>query len=202
MKYIGDVVYDYARGLYINMTNKCPCRCDFCIRNMTDSLGGADSLWLKEEPSADYVIQLLNEEWNLKLYDEVVFCGYGEPTERMDVLLEVAKWVKENTRLKVRINTNGLGNLINNRRIEPELEGLIDAVSVSLNHSSAEKYVDLCHPKFGLQSYDALIDFTREAKKYVPDVQMSVVDSGDLTREDIEICRKITKDLGVRFRVR
>lgn len=201
MKYIGDVVYDYCWGLYINMTNRCPCRCDFCIRNMTDSLGGADSLWLEEEPSAEYVIQLL-KEWNVTRYEEVVFCGYGEPTERIDTLLEIAKWVKDNTKLKVRINTNGLGNLINGQRIEPRLEGLIDAVSVSLNHSDADKYEKLCHPKFGKKSYDAILDFTREVKRYVPDVAMSVVDCGDLTREDIEKCRKITEELGVKFRIR
>lgn len=201
MKYIGDVVYDYCTGLYINMTNKCPCRCDFCIRNMTNSLGGADSLWLEEEPSADYVIELL-KQWNLDRYEEVVFCGYGEPTERMDTLLEIAKWVKENTKLKVRINTNGLGNLINGKRIEPAFKGIIDAISISLNQSDEEKYMKLCHPRFGLESFGAILDFTREVKKYVPDVTMSVVDCGDLTREDIEKCRDITKGLDVKFRIR
>ncbi len=201
MKYIGDVVYDYCTGLYINMTNKCPCRCDFCIRNMTDSLGGADSLWLEEEPSADYVIELL-KQWNLDRYEEVVFCGYGEPTERMDTLLEIAKWVKENTKLKVRINTNGLGNLINGKRIEPAFKGIIDAISISLNQSDEEKYMKLCHPRFGLESFGAILDFTKEVKKYVPDVTMSVVDCGDLTREDIEKCRDITKGLDVKFRIR
>ncbi len=201
MKYIGDVVYDYCTGLYINMTNKCPCRCDFCIRNMTDSLGGADSLWLEEEPSADYVIELL-KQWNLDRYEEVVFCGYGEPTERMDTLLEIAKWVKENTKLKVRINTNGLGNLINGKRIEPAFKGIIDAISISLNQSDEEKYMKLCHPRFGLESFGAILDFTKEVKKYVPDVTMSVVDCGDLTREDIEKGRDITKGLDVKFRIR
>lgn len=201
MKYIGDVVYDYCRGLYINMTNKCPCRCDFCIRNMTDSLGGADSLWLDEEPSASYVTELL-KEWDLDRYDEVVFCGYGEPTERIETLLEIAKWVKENTDLKVRINTNGLGNLINAKRIEPMLEGVIDAISISLNQCNKEKYYELCHPKFGIESFEAILDFTKEIKKYIADVTMSVVDSGDLTREDIEECRKITQGLGVKFRIR
>lgn len=201
MKYIGDVVYDYCTGLYINMTNKCPCRCDFCIRNMTDSLGGADSLWLSEEPSAEYVIQLL-QDWNIKRYEEVVFCGYGEPTERIDTLLEISRWVKENTNLKVRINTNGLGNLINGERIESRLEGLIDAVSVSLNQSDAAKYDALCHPKYGLAAFPAILDFTKEVQKYVKDVTMSVVDCGDLTRDDINRCRDITRELGVKFRIR
>ncbi|MCQ2551368.1 MAG: TIGR04100 family radical SAM protein [Clostridia bacterium] len=195
------IVYDYAWGLYINMTNRCPNRCEFCIRDMTDSLGSADSLWLDKEPTAQEVIDEL-KKWDLGRYEEVVFCGYGEPTERMDALLKIARWVKEDTDLKVRINTNGLGNLINGERIEPKLEGLIDSVSVSLNHSDRDKYDALCHPRFGKEAYDGLLDFTKEVKKYVPDVQMSVVDCGDLTREDIEKCRRITEELGVKFRVR
>ncbi len=196
---IGDVLYDYGVGLYANITNRCPCRCDFCIRTMTSGLGSADSLWLKREPTPEEVIEMLSD-WDLSRYQELVFCGYGEPMVRLDDLLVIARYVKENTHLKVRINTNGLGDLLQGKPTAPLLAGVIDAVSVSLNQSDAEKYMELCHPKFGIDSYDAMLAFTREVKKYVPSVAMSVV--GVIPREDIEKCRDIASSLGVPFRVR
>lgn len=196
---IGDVLYDYGVGLYANITNRCPCRCDFCIRTMTSGLGSADSLWLKREPTPEEVIEMLSD-WDLSRYQELVFCGYGEPMVRLDDLLVIARYVKENTHLKVRINTNGLGDLLQGKPTAPLLAGVIDAVSVSLNQSDAEKYMELCHPKFGIDSYDAMLAFTREVKKYVPSVAMSVV--GVIPREDIEKCRDIASSLGVSFRVR
>ena len=206
MEYIGDVLYDYASGLYVNMTNRCPCRCEFCIRNMVDSLGDADSLWLKREPSVSEVKELL-KEWGVgpglsSKYDELVFCGYGEPLERLEDVLELCRYVKENTGLRTRINTNGLADLIHGHRTAPDFQGAVDAVSISLNAASAEKYDQLCHPKFGLDSWSAIQEFTRDVKEFVPDVIMSVV-SGTIPAEDIEICRNIAeKDLQVRFRVR
>lgn len=196
---IGDVLYDYGRGLYANITNRCPCRCEFCIRNMTDALGSADSLWLKREPTVEEVEKML-KDWDLSCYDELVFCGYGEPMERLDDLLEIAGYIKKNTNLTVRINTNGLSDLINGKETAPMLEGLIDAVSVSLNQSDAEKYNDLCHPEFGMDAYPAMLKFTEDVKKYVPRVAMSVV--GVIPTSDIEKCRKITEKLEVPFRVR
>ncbi len=196
---IGDVLYDYGRGLYANITNRCPCRCEFCIRNMTDALGSADSLWLKREPTVEEVEKML-KDWDLSYYDELVFCGYGEPMERLDDLLEIAGYIKKNTNLTVRINTNGLSDLINGKETAPRLEGLIDAVSVSLNQSDAEKYNDLCHPEFGMDAYPAMLKFTEDVKKYVPRVAMSVV--GVIPTSDIEKCRKITEKLEVPFRVR
>jgi len=206
MEYIGDVLYDYASGLYVNLTNRCPCRCGCCIRTMVDSLGDADSLWLKREPSAAEVKELL-KDWGVgpdlsSKYDEIVFCGYGEPMVRLEEVLEICAYVKEHTRLRTRINTNGLSDLLHGRKTAPELKGLVDAVSVSLNTSSAEKYNDLCHPDFGLAAWPAILEFTRDVKQYVPDVTMSVV-SGSIPREDIELCRSIAEhDLGVKFRVR
>lgn len=201
MEYIGDVLYDYASGLYANLTNRCPCRCEFCIRTMVDSLGGADSLWLKREPSVDEVKELL-KEWNLSRYTELVFCGYGEPMERLDDVLDLCRYIKETTHLKTRINTNGLSDLLHGRETAPELAGLVDAVSISLNAANAEKYNALCHPKFGIESWPAILKFTEDVKKYVPDVTMSVV-GGTIPQEDVEICRKIAEgQLGVKFRVR
>ena len=201
MEYIGDVIYDYASGLYVNLTNRCPCACEFCIRTMADSLGGADSLWLKREPSAAEVIELLGE-WNLHNYEEIVFCGYGEPLVRLEEVLEISHYVKQHTGLRVRINTNGLADLIHGKPTAWMLNPLVDAVSISLNAPTAEHYNELCHPDFGMESWPAILKYTAEVKAYVPDVTMSVV-SGSITSEDVELCRKIAEeDLGVKFRVR
>ena len=201
MEYIGDVLYDYASGLYANLTNRCPCRCQFCIRNMVDSLGGADSLWLKREPTVDEVKELL-KEWDLSRYTELVFCGYGEPMERLDDVLSLCRYIKDNTHLKTRINTNGLSDLLHGRDTAPELAGLVDAISISLNAADAQKYDDLCHPKFGLEAWPAILKFTEDVKQYVPDATMSVV-GGTIPKEDVEICRQIAEtQLGVKFRVR
>ena len=201
MEAIGDVLYDYASGLYANLTNRCPCRCEFCIRNMTDSLGDADSLWLKREPTVEEVKEMLGE-WDLSKYTELVFCGYGEPMERLEDVLQLCRYVKETTHLKTRINTNGLSDLLHGRRTAPELSGLVDAISISLNAPSAEKYDRLCHPKFGLEACPAILRFTEEVKRYVPDVTMSVV-GGTIPEEDVEVCRQIAQTkLGVKFRVR
>lgn len=204
MEYIGDVFYDYGGGLYVNMTNKCPCRCAFCIRDMVDSLGDADSLWLKREPSKEELMKMLKQQ-NLAAYDEIVFCGYGEPTERLDCLLAVCDYVKNDPllkeKLKMRLNTNGLSDLINDRPTAREFSGRLDAISISLNAPTAEKYNELCRPKFGIQSFDEILRFTEEVKQYVPDVTMSVV-SGSISSQDIEECRKTAAKLGVKFRVR
>lgn len=201
MEYIGDVLYDYASGLYVNMTNRCPCRCEFCIRDMVDSLGDADCLWLKREPTVEELKEMLGQ-WKLSNYTELVFCGYGEPMERLEDVLQLCRYVKEITHLKTRINTNGLSDLLHGRRTAPELSGLVDAISISLNAASAEKYDSLCHPKFGLEAWPAILHFTEEVKQYVSDVTMSVV-GGTIPEQDVDICRQIAQtQLGVKFRVR
>jgi len=212
MEYIGDVFYEYGTGLYANITNRCPDRCEFCIRYMTESLGTADSLWLRREPTMDEIKELLNE-WDLNQFRELVFCGYGEPTERLSELLETAEYAKTlNPSIKVRINTNGLSDLINGcdtvkilgdaaMKDDPTTK-LIDALNVSLNAKGAEEYLALCHPKFGLESYDAMLDFAKRISAVIPDVTMSVV-SGSIPYEDIDVCRHIAEDeVGVKFRVR
>lgn len=193
------IIYDYFGGLYINLTNKCPCRCEFCVKNYTDGLGSADSLLLEKEPTVEEVIEGL-KKWNVDKYDEVVFCGYGEPTERLDELLEIAAYIKRTYHKPIRINTIGLADLIWGRNTALELEGLIDTVSVSMNEADAEKFNALCHPEFGIKSYDAMIRYIQEVKKYVPKVATSVV--GCISEESIELCRKKAEELGVGFRVR
>lgn len=194
------VIYDYCGGLYINLTNKCPCRCEFCIRNYNDGLGTADSLFIDKEPTVEEVIEGL-KEWDVDKYDEIVFCGYGEPTERLDVLLKVAEHIKKEYHKDIRLNTVGLADLIWECETAPKLEGLIDTVSVSMNEADAEKFNNLCHPRYGLKSYDAMIKYIEDVKKYVPNVKTSVVASA-ISEESVEKCRKKAEELGVEFRAR
>jgi TatD family-associated radical SAM protein len=202
MEYIGDVFYEYGGGLYANITNKCPDRCEFCIRYMVDSLGGADSLWLKREPTMEEILELL-DQWDLSKFEELVFCGYGEPTERLPELIETAEYARSKAPgLKIRLNTNGLSDLINGRDTLPELSSVLDRISVSLNAKGPEEYLALCHPRFGIGAFEAMLDFTRRAKECIPDVTMSVV-SGSIPYQDIEPCKRIAEEeIGVKFRVR
>ena len=194
------IVYDYFGGLYINMTNRCPCRCEFCIKNFTNSLGTADSLMLDHEPTVEEVKAELRQ-WDVQDYDEVIFCGYGEPTERLDELLEIARFIKAAYGKSIRINTIGLADLIWERETAPDLAGVIDAVSISMNEADAESFERLCHPRFGRRSYDAMLKYIEDVKKYVPDVAVSVV-SGSISREALEKCRAKAGEMGVRFKVR
>ncbi|MGI5825150.1 MAG: TIGR04100 family radical SAM protein [Bacillota bacterium] len=193
-----DFMYDYDDGLYFNLTNRCPCRCGFCIRGKVDALGSAENLWLKNEPTADEVIAVLRQV-DFK-YNEIVFCGYGEPMERVDDILKIADFIKENYALPVRINTNGLGDLINKKDTVRMLAGHIDAVSVSLNAPNSERYQEICKPVFGGEAYPAMLDFTKRAVAVIPDVTMSVVNV--ISSEEIEECRAIAEKIGVKFRVR
>lgn len=203
MEYIGDVFYNYGGKLYANITNRCPCKCNFCIRDIVDSLGDADSLWLKREPTLNELKEL-TEEVNFDDFDELVFCGYGEPTVRLNNLLELVKYIKKDlgSKIKIRINTNGLANLIYGRDTTKDLVGLIDSVSISLNTSSAEKYNELCNPSFGLNAWDGILEYGKLAKYRGLHVTMSVV-GGTISKEDENLCREIAeKEIGVEFRVR
>ena len=194
------ILYKVHDNLYVNLTNRCPCSCTFCLRQTRESMEGSDPLWLSHTPSFEEV-EAEFEKFDLSNYKEVVFCGFGEPTEALDVLLETAKYVKERYGKKTRINTNGLGNLVNGRDIAPLFEGLIDTLSISLNTPDAKKYYELVRPKFGEKSFDAMLEFAKESKKYVPNVVMTTVDT-TLTKEEEQQCREICEKLGVTYRIR
>jgi radical SAM enzyme (TIGR04100 family) len=194
------ILYKVHNNLYVNLTNRCPCACTFCLRQTMDRIGESDSLWLDHEPTLEEVVAAL-KEWDVDSFDEVCFTGFGEPTEAFDVLLQVADFIKQAYHKRVRIDTNGLGNLVNGRNICPEMEGKIDAVSISLNTPNAEEYNRLVRPKFGEQSYQAMLDFAKEAAKYVPNVTFTTV-ATTLTKEEEEACMKICADLGVNYRIR
>lgn len=195
-----NVLYSIGDSLYINLTNRCSCACTFCIRNEGDALGSADTLWLEHEPTAEEAISAL-EETDLSAYSEVVFCGYGEPTEAFEVLKEVATWLKENTDLPVRINTNGQGSLICERDITPELEGIIDALSISLNTPDPEAYLALTRSRYGQAAFDAVLDFAKRAKQFVPSITLTTV-STTITPEQEAACARICDSLGVDYRIR
>ena len=195
------ITYPVKNGIYVNMTNRCPCACTFCLRHNAPGVYGSDPLWLEREPTVQEVCDSL-DQWDLSQYEEVVFCGYGEPTERLDDLLEAARHIKANSGIPIRINTNGLSDLIWGKNTAPMLEGLIDCVSVSLNAMDAEEYLRLTRSKFGICSYDAMLNFTRECTKYVPKVVMTVVGEPVTSLEDQEKCRKICESVGATLRVR
>lgn len=194
------ILYKVHNNLYVNLTNKCPCACTFCLRQTRDHMEDSGVLWLEKEPTVDEVIADF-ANFNMDDYEEVVFCGFGEPTERIDVLLEVAAYVKKTYNKPTRINTNGLGNLVNGRDITPELKGLIDTVSISLNTPNKERYYELTRSKFGIDSFDAMIDFAKEAVKYVPHVVMTTV-ATTITKEEEAECQRICDNIGVKYRIR
>lgn len=200
MKRMQTILYKVHNNLYVNLTNKCPCACTFCLRQTRDHMDDSGVLWLEHEPSYEEVVEEF-KKFDMSQYKEIVFCGFGEPTEAFPVLIKVAKHVKENFKNPTRINTNGLGNLINERDITPELEGLIDTISISLNTPNAEEYHKLVRSKFGKQSFDAMLAFAKEAKKYVPNVVLSTV-ATTITAEEEQQCQKICDDLGVTYRIR
>ena len=194
------ITYPVKNGIYVNMTNRCPCACTFCLRKNGDSIFGSDPLWLDREPTVQEICESI-DTWDLKEYDAVVFCGYGETTERLDDLLKVAKYIKSKSNIKIRINTNGLADLIWGEKTAPKLKGLIDTVSVSLNTTNKEDYLKIVRPKFGIESYDAMLSFTKDCSEYVPNVVMTVVDVVT-TKEEQEICKKICESVGAKLRVR
>ena len=201
MKKSMTVVYPVGSGLYVNLTNKCPCNCTFCIRQSAkNEFDHIETLWLEHEPSFEEVVQAL-ENAGVPSYKEVVFCGYGEPTEALDVLLRTADFIKSNYDVPVRINTNGLGNLINGRDITPLLKGRIDVVSISLNSSRPEIYEKTVRPVFREKAFPALLDFAKKAAAVVPSVILTTV-STTITPEDEDECRRLCRSLGVTYRIR
>ncbi len=193
------ILYEVNKNLYINLTNKCPCNCTFCIRNNGDGAYGSDSLWLERDPFAREVIEQLKSR-DLDSYDEIVFCGFGEPFEALGVMLDVAGYLKSVTSTTIRVNTNGLSDLINQKPTAHLLNGLIDIVSVSLNAGTKAEYLKVTRPSFGDSSYDAMLKFAVDCKKYVKSVVLSIVDV--IPADEIEKCRQISNKLDIPLRIR
>lgn len=196
---MADIIYTLGNSVYMNITNRCPCSCTFCIRANGDGVGSAESLWLEKDPDINEIISEI-DKFDFSPYKEVVYCGYGEPTEQLENLISSAEYLKNNFGLKIRLNTNGLSDLINRKPTAELLAKVVDTVSISLNASDAETYCSVSKPSFGLCSFDSLISFSKECKKYISSVKFTVVDV--ISEDEIKKCRELSEALDIPLRVR
>lgn len=195
-----DIFYSFGDQIYINLTSHCPCRCTFCVRDNHEGLGSAAQLWHHHEPEWDQ-IRAAADAVDLSGQKELVFCGYGEPTCALEHLLRLAGYLKEKKPdLRLRLNTNGLSDRINGRPTADELCRVIDRFSVSLNAPNARRYNEICLPRWGEESFAALLDFARQCKENGRPVTFSVVDV--ISPEEIDQCRALAQDMGIPLRVR
>ncbi len=195
------ITYEVENSLYINMTNRCSNNCTFCIRNNGDGAYGSDSLWLEREPTVSEVVDSVFSRCVSK-YDEIVFCGYGEPSYRLHDAREVALRIKNDyPNAKIRINTNGQSDLIFGMDTAHLYCDAFDTVSISLNASSANKYMEICRPVYEKSAFSAIIKFAENVKKYVPKVVFSIVRE-TLSEGELYECEKIAQRTGVTLKVR
>ena len=202
------LVYLLDGKIYINLTNRCTNDCIFCLRKDKDDVVG-QTLWLDNENSnADDVIKQYELKRNELLtthnlpFKEVIFCGYGEPMLKFDVMKQVAKYIKDKyPETKIRVNTNGHANYVYKKNVVPECKGLIDEFSVSLNGSTKEEYDELSQPKFD-EAYDEMKKFIKACSDEGISVVTSVVEGYKGRHLDLEKCEEIAKSLGAKFRVR
>ncbi|MBI4713387.1 MAG: radical SAM protein [Planctomycetes bacterium] len=193
----GEIAYPIRSSLYLNVTNRCTSQCFFCVTHFTDYVKG-HNLRLKQEPTTEEIIRIIPADVTTR-YKEVVFCGYGEPTLRLDVIKAVAGHLKKKYNIHIRLTTNGHGNLIHQRNICPELKGLVDTVSVSLNADNPKDYEKTCRPQFGEITFDKVIEFIKDAKQDLPYVQITTVLRPGVSGEKYE---GIARELGIDFRAR
>lgn len=193
------ILYPVGEHLYVNLTNKCPCACTFCIRQNGDGAYGSDSLWLQHDPTLAEVKKAF-EAWNLADFTELVFCGYGEPTEALEILLLTAQYAKTLPGCPpVRLNTNGLSDLIHGKKTAHLLEGLVDTVSISLNAGTEKEYLAVTRPKWD-NAFSAMQQFAVDCRQYVKQVMFTVVDV--IPKEEIEAAQQVADSLGIPLRVR
>lgn len=195
---MADILYTYKNQVYANITNKCDCSCTFCIRTTKDTIGDATGMWFDKEPTLQEIKDAI-DRFDFTGYEELVFCGYGEPTCALDNLIDTAKYVKDTIGIKIRLNTNGLGNLYHKKDIIPALSEVVDSVSISLNASNADKYQEVTRPQFD-NAFESMLEFAKEANEHFEHTQLSIVDV--LPKEDIIACQKIADDLGVFLKIR
>ena len=192
-----NTVYVVGNNLYINLTNRCSNRCEFCVRYYDNPIYG--DLWLQDEPTAENVILTIQQNFDLNQYDEVVFCGYGEPTYRWEAIKLICDYIHSQGK-KTRINTNGQGNKINGRDITQEMCQYIDSINVSLNATDSVKYDKICHSDYGLQAFDILIDFVCKCVQHQGNVCLSVVDC--IGEQEIAKAKQICDKIGCKLKVR
>lgn len=196
---MADIIYTYKDNVYFNITNRCTCKCIFCIRDEQDSLGTAAGLWHDHNPTWEE-IKAAVDAFDFTDYKEAVFCGYGEPTCAYDNLIATAKYMKEqHPDMKLRINTNGLGELFNKKPIAEEMAKYIDSVSISLNAPNAQRYQEVTNPCFE-DAFKDMLAFAKKAKGLFEGVQFSVVSV--ISEEEIAESQKIADDMGIPLKVR
>ncbi len=188
----------FPNKIYVNVTNRCSCSCIFCLRN-TKEMNEENNLWLKEEPAPEEFITEF-EKYDWSHVEEVVFCGFGEPTMNLNVTKVMEYCKKKHNTIPIRINTNGLGSLVHKKDISPMFEGLVDTVSISLNASNAEEYYRITRNPFGVESYEAMLKFAKECEKYVPNVVVTIVDC--IGEEEIKACQKVCEEWNLNLRIR
>lgn len=196
------LVYLLDGKIYVNLTNRCTNECIFCLRNDKDDVCG-QQLWLDNEDStAKDVIEQFEKIYSQTPSKEIIFCGYGEPMLKFDVLKEVASYIKDKyPESKIRINTNGHANFVMKKNVVPELKGLIDEFSVSLNGSTEEEYNELSQPKFE-NAYNEVKKFIKACSNEGISVVASVVEGYKGRHLDLKTCEQIATELGAKFRVR
>lgn len=201
------VVYRFQNGFYVNITNRCPNLCFFCIKNKWSMDFRGYNLGLEKEPSAEEVLSEIKKEWQKAKFEELVFCGYGEPTMRLEVLTDIAKAVKGGTLgkdisgIKIRLNTIGLGNLVNGRDITDDLKEVLDAVVISLNTTDPVQWVKIVRPdkKYESRGFESVKEFIALCAGKIKNTSITAV---DLKEVDMEKLRKYAQKLGIKFRIR
>lgn len=197
---MSDIIYIFEGSPYFNITNKCPCSCVFCIRDKKDVVGDAKKMWHDKQPNFEDVKSAIDAlDWSK--YDHAVFCGYGEPTNELELLLKSAEYIKEkHPDIKLRLNTNGLSDLINQKPTAELICKFFDAVSISLNETTSDKYDKITRNIYPGKAFDAMLKFTKDCVKYCKDVRMTVVDL--ISKQEIEQSRNVCESTGARFVVR
>ena len=197
---MADIIYIFEGTPYFNITNKCPCNCAFCIREKKDVVGEAEKMWHDTQPTFEDVKAAIDAfDWSK--YDQAVYCGYGEPTNELELLVKSAAYMKEqHPDVKLRLNTNGLSDLINEKPTAELICKYMDAISVSLNEATSEKYDKITRNIYPGKAFDAVLRFTKDCVQCGADVRMSVVDV--IPEEEIAQAEKICEATGARFRVR
>ncbi len=193
------ILYPVGKQLYVNLTNRCPCNCTFCIRNNGDGAYGSDSLWLEHDPDFEEV-KAAFAAYDLSAWTELVFCGYGEPTVVLDLLLQTAAYAKSLPGCPpVRLNTNGLADLIHGRSTAADFAGRFDVISISLNAGTEAEYMAVTRPKWE-NAFAAMQEFASTVKAYVPKVMFTVVDV--ISGEEIAAAQAVADAAGIPLRVR
>ena len=194
---MADIVYTYHNSVYFNITNKCPCRCVFCIRDKVDAIGEAENLFHASEPTFDEIKKAI-DSFDFSDKDTAVFCGYGEPTNALLNLIASAEYVKEkHPNLSLRLNTNGLSDLINERETAKEICRVFDSVSISLNDVTSEGYDKITRNIYPGKAYDAMLKFAKDCVNEGTQTRLSVVDV--IGEEKIKKAKEIADSLGADF---